>query len=93
MSTDGRVINISSSTVKLMLPGHEVYDATKAATDQLTRIFSRQLAERGITINSIPPGAIATETYTAGRGEALVSRFAAMSRSDGSARSMRSPTS
>jgi 3-oxoacyl-[acyl-carrier protein] reductase len=79
MSADGRVINISSSTTRLMLPGYEVYDATKAATDQLTRIFSRQLAERGITVNSISPGATATESYAAGRGEELVSRFAAMS--------------
>jgi 3-oxoacyl-[acyl-carrier protein] reductase len=79
MSADGRVINISSSTTRLMLPGYEIYDATKAASDQVMRIFSRQLGERGITINSVSPGATATETYAAGRGAELVARFAAMS--------------
>jgi 3-oxoacyl-[acyl-carrier protein] reductase len=79
LAENGRVINVGSSTTGLMLPGYAVYDATKAAMEQLTRIGAHELGARGITVNVIAPGATATETYAAGRGEALVARFAGMS--------------
>ncbi len=75
----GRVIAIGSSTTGLMLPGYSVYDATKAAVEQLVRIGAHELGERGITVNVVAPGATATETYAAGRGDELVAKFAAMS--------------
>lgn len=36
-----RIITISSSTTALMLPGYAVYDATKGAVEQFTRILSK----------------------------------------------------
>jgi len=79
LADNGRVINVGSSTTGLMLPGYAVYDATKAAMEQLTRIGAHELGARGITVNVLAPGATATETYAAGRGDALVKRFAGMS--------------
>ncbi len=79
LADGGRVIAIGSSTTGLMLPGYSVYDATKAAVEQLTRIGAHELGVRGITVNVVAPGATATETYAAGRGDELVSTFAAMS--------------
>lgn len=75
----GRIISIGSSTTGLLLPGYTIYDATKAATEQPTRIGAHELGTRGITVNIVAPGATATETYAAGRGDALVQRFSAMS--------------
>jgi 3-oxoacyl-[acyl-carrier protein] reductase len=79
LSDGGRIINIGSSTTGLLLPGYAVYDATKAAVEQLTRIGAHELGPRRITVNVVAPGATATESYAAVRGEALVSRFAGMS--------------
>jgi 3-oxoacyl-[acyl-carrier protein] reductase len=79
MADGGRIINLGSSTTGLMLAGYAVYDASKAGVEQLTRIGSHELGHRGITVNVLAPGATATPTYAAGRGEELVSRFSAMS--------------
>ena len=79
LSEGGRIITIGSSTTGLMLPGYAVYDATKAAVEQLARIGAHELGGRGISVNVVAPGATATETYAAGRGGELVERFAAMS--------------
>lgn len=79
LADEGRIINMGSSTTALMLPGYTVYDATKAAVEQLTRIGAHELGGRRITVNVVAPGATATETYGAGRGEVLVQKFSAMS--------------
>jgi 3-oxoacyl-[acyl-carrier protein] reductase len=79
LADGGRVIAIGSSTTGLMLPGYSLYDATKAAAEQLVRIGAHELAHRGITVNVVAPGATATETYATGRGDELVAKFAAMS--------------
>ncbi len=67
LADDGRIITISSSTTALMLPGYAVYDATKGAAEQLTRILSREFGPRRITINTVSPGATETETYRDGK--------------------------
>jgi 3-oxoacyl-[acyl-carrier protein] reductase len=79
MNPEGRIINIGSSTTGLMLKNYGVYDASKAAVEQLTRIGAHELGERGITVNVVAPGATATETYVANRGDEMAQRFAAMS--------------
>jgi len=66
MAGKGRIITISSSTTSLMLPGYAVYDAAKGAVEQLTRILARDFAPRGITVNTLSPGATETEIYRTG---------------------------
>ena len=79
LNEGGSIVAISSSTTGLQLPGYTVYDASKAAVDQLVRIFAHEIGGRGVTVNAVAPGATATETYAAGRGEELVRKFSAMS--------------
>lgn len=63
----GSVINISSVVSTLGLPGASVYSATKGAVDSATRALAKELGPRGIRINTINPGMVATEgTATAG---------------------------
>ncbi|HTC70039.1 MAG TPA: SDR family oxidoreductase [Acidothermaceae bacterium] len=69
MADGGRVISISSSTTALMLPGYAVYDATKGAIEQLTRVLAKEFGARGITVNTVSPGATETETYREGKSE------------------------
>jgi 3-oxoacyl-[acyl-carrier protein] reductase len=74
----GRIINFSSSTTRLMLPTYASYCATKAAVEQLTRIFAKEVGQRGITVNVVSPGPTNTELFTEGKSEADIQRMAAM---------------
>jgi 3-oxoacyl-[acyl-carrier protein] reductase len=51
-----------------MFPGYSVYDATKGAMEQLTRVLSREAGPRGLRVNAVAPGATETETYRDGKG-------------------------
>jgi 3-oxoacyl-[acyl-carrier protein] reductase len=79
MADGGRVINISSSTTGLMLPGYGVYDATKGAIEAMTHVIAKEFGRRGITINAVSPGATETETYRTGKRKEFVASLEAMS--------------
>lgn len=79
LADGGRIITLSSSTTGLMLPGYAVYDATKGAVEQFTHILSREFGPRGITINTVSPGATETESYRTGKDAAFLSRLESMS--------------
>ena len=79
MANGGRIINISSSTTALMLPGYGVYDATKGAIEAMTHVISKELGRRAITVNAVSPGATETETYRIGKSEEFLAGLEAMS--------------
>jgi 3-oxoacyl-[acyl-carrier protein] reductase len=79
LADGGRIITISSSTTALMLPGYAVYDATKGAVEQFTRILSRDFGKRRITMNAVSPGATETGTYRDGKSEQFLASLEAMS--------------
>ncbi|MFW5417897.1 SDR family oxidoreductase [Nocardiopsis sp. CNT-189] len=58
----GRIINISSGTARLAMPGIMAYGATKGALDTLTLNLAQLLGPRGITVNSLAPGIVDTDT-------------------------------
>lgn len=57
----GRVINIASLSGQRGGVGRTAYGASKAAMELMTKVMSVELAARGITVNAIAPGAIATQ--------------------------------
>ena len=79
LSNGGRIINISSSVTRLILPTYGAYAATKGAVEQLTRVFAKEVGSRGITVNSISPGPTNTELFLEGKSEETIQRLAAMS--------------
>ncbi|SDS33259.1 3-oxoacyl-[acyl-carrier protein] reductase [Pseudomonas asplenii] len=78
MNDDGRIVNFSSSTVGLNLPGYSVYIASKAAVESLTQVFAKELRGRRITVNAVAPGPVATELFLHGKSEEQVQTFARM---------------
>ena len=62
MPDKGRIINVSSVLGERGLaPGLSIYNMSKFAVNGLTRSWAHDLALRGITVNSILPGPIATD--------------------------------
>ena len=61
----GRIINIASLSGQRGGVGRAAYGTSKAALELLTKVMSVELAQSGITINNIAPGAIATEMAAA----------------------------
>jgi len=62
MADGGRIINIGSvSSDRMPYAGGSVYALTKGAVAGFTRGLTRELAPRGITVNTVQPGPIATE--------------------------------
>lgn len=57
----GVIINISSVSSMMALPGQSVYAATKGAINSMTATLARELAPYGIRVNAIAPGFIATD--------------------------------
>ena len=71
----GRIINLSTSIIGHYSPGNSVYAATKAAVEAMTHILAKELGPRGVTVNAVAPGPIATELLFKGRSEALIQRL------------------
>ncbi|GAA3571290.1 SDR family oxidoreductase [Amycolatopsis ultiminotia] len=61
----GRIVVVSSGVVVTSQPGTGIYAASKAAGDQLVRVLAKELGPRGVTVNSVLPGAVRTEALTA----------------------------
>jgi NAD(P)-dependent dehydrogenase (short-subunit alcohol dehydrogenase family) len=57
----GRILNVSTGLARFTLPGHAAYAAAKGGVEVLTRYLARELGARGIRVNVVAPGAIATD--------------------------------
>lgn len=79
LEKNGRIINISSSTSRLMMPTYAVYSATKSAIEQMTKIFAKEIGSKGITVNAVLPGPMNTELFLQGKSDETVNRIASLS--------------
>jgi 3-oxoacyl-[acyl-carrier protein] reductase len=62
MNNGGRIIMIGSCVgERMMTPGLVPYSATKGAVKMFTQGLSREVGDRGITVNNIQPGPIDTD--------------------------------
>jgi 3-oxoacyl-[acyl-carrier protein] reductase len=62
----GSVINISSLASSATPPMSVIYSATKGAVDAITGVLANELGPKGIRVNAINPGPVATEGFDAG---------------------------
>ena len=57
----GRIVNLSTGLTRFTYPGYSAYAAVKGGVEVLTRYMAKELGARGIRVNVIAPGAIATD--------------------------------
>jgi NAD(P)-dependent dehydrogenase (short-subunit alcohol dehydrogenase family) len=57
----GRIVNISSGLTRFTVPGIGAYASMKGAVEVLTRYLAKELGPRGIAVNTVAPGAVATD--------------------------------
>ncbi len=77
LADNGNIINFSSSTTKLMFPTYALYSASKAAVEQMTRVFSKEIG-RGISVNALAPGATETDLFMTGKSQETIDKLSSM---------------
>ena len=60
-SGGGAIVNMSSVNGVMAIPTIASYNASKGGINQLTRVMALSLVDRGIRVNAVAPGTIATE--------------------------------
>ena len=60
-SGGGAVVNMSSVNGVMAIPSIASYNVSKGGINQLTRVMALSLADRGVRVNAVAPGTIATE--------------------------------
>ena len=61
LADGGRIINVSSGLARFSMPGTSAYAMMKGGIEVFTRSLAKELGARGITANTVAPGAIATD--------------------------------
>lgn len=61
LADGGRIINVSSGLARFSFPGKAAYAMMKGGIEVLTRYLAKELGSRGIRVNTLAPGAIATD--------------------------------
>jgi NAD(P)-dependent dehydrogenase (short-subunit alcohol dehydrogenase family) len=57
----GRIVNVSTGLTRFVTPDTIPYASLKGAVEVFTRYLAKELGPRGITVNAVAPGAIATD--------------------------------
>jgi 3-oxoacyl-[acyl-carrier protein] reductase len=75
----GSIIALTTSMVRVGIPGGGPYTATKAAVESLVRSMAKELAARKIRVNAVAPGPVDTDLFHAGKTDEVKARSAALS--------------
>jgi 3-oxoacyl-[acyl-carrier protein] reductase len=76
----GRIINLASVAGQMGNPGQANYSAAKAGVIGMTKTVAKELASRGVTVNAVAPGFIATDMTHDLKGEAEILKMIPLGR-------------
>ncbi|KAL8717142.1 MAG: hypothetical protein Q9225_005584, partial [Loekoesia sp. 1 TL-2023] len=81
MPPGSHIILVSTSLCinSAILPTYLSYTASKGAIEQMNRVLSKDVARKGITVNTIAPGPTGTEMFYKGKSEQLLKIIAGQS--------------
>jgi 3-oxoacyl-[acyl-carrier protein] reductase len=78
LANNGSIINLSTTQTRVITPTYSTYVATKAAVEQLTRVFAKEVGSKGINVNAVLPGPTNTDLFTKGKTQEQIDRLASM---------------
>jgi NAD(P)-dependent dehydrogenase (short-subunit alcohol dehydrogenase family) len=61
IADNGSIVNLSTGLTRFALEGYGAYAAMKGAIEILTKYMAKEWGRRGIRVNAVAPGAIATD--------------------------------
>lgn len=76
LSDKGSIINLSSTVTRTIFPAYGIYAATKAAVEQMSRVFAKEIGERGINVNCVLPGPTGTDLFLHGKSQEQIAQLA-----------------
>lgn len=79
MEAHGRILTFSSNVVDTLPPHYSIYAASKSAVETMSKVFSKELRKRNITVNIISPGPTGTDMFLEGKSPKVVEHFAQLS--------------
>ena len=80
MNDGGSIINTASLAAFVHMPGSVAYSAAKAAVVSMTQMAALELGHRGIRVNAVAPGYVATALGSGEEGEKLMESFSPLGR-------------
>lgn len=72
---NGRIINISTSATARPSPSWPIYTASKVAVEYFIAAAAHELGQRGITVNTVSPGATHTDALILAQSPEILDRF------------------
>ena len=78
MPERGHIVLISTTLTKAstVQPDYLLYNSTKGAIEQMTRVLCKDLGRKGILVNAVAPGPTGTELFYRGKSQELLNMIA-----------------
>tara|TARA_R110002049_G_scaffold277331_1_gene455795 strand:- start:264 stop:1004 length:741 start_codon:yes stop_codon:yes gene_type:complete len=76
LADNGSVIIFLSTVTRTIFPTYGIYSATKAAVEQMSKVFAKEIGRRGINVNCVLPEPTSTSLFLKGKSEKLIDQIA-----------------